>query len=143
MDQTLDIDAIVARRSEIAAEIERLHTEDGELEIAIRVIRRFGKEGRTNGTGVVPSKLGPPRPENTPSLIEMTETVLRDAIAAGSPGLKGLEIVAEIGKMYWPGVQGRQILPPIYKFVKSQRLQKDEQGIFSLASGLSNPTSSP
>jgi hypothetical protein len=120
------IEAILARRKEIAAELERLRLEDDELETAIRVLHRFGKGSNGDAT----SKLGPARPENTPSLFVMTETVLHDAIAVGKMGLKGREIVSEIGKKYWPGVQARQVLPLIYSFVKKGRLRKEKDGIF-------------
>jgi hypothetical protein len=128
MVKALDIETILARRREIAAEMERLHTEDNELEIAVRVVQRFG-DGPAKGNGAE-NKLGPPRPENTPPLFEMTENVLRGAIEAGKPGLKGQEIVAHIGKTYWPGVVARQILPPIYGFAKKGRLHKNKDGIF-------------
>ncbi len=130
MKSDSEIDAILARRKDIAAEMERLRTEDNELEIAVRVYRRYASPKAEAGNGAVPSTLGPPRPEGVPSLFEMTETVLREAIAAGKPGLKGHEIVTEIGKKYWPRVEGRQILPPIYAFTKKGRLVKNKDGIF-------------
>jgi len=129
MVKSLDIDAILARRQEIAAEMERLRTEDSELEIAVRVAQRFGGSGSTAANGS-DNKLGPPRPENTPPLFEMAENVLESAISAGKPGLKGKEIVAHIGKAYWPGVRAEQILPPIYGFAKKGRLQKNKDGFF-------------
>jgi hypothetical protein len=128
MNQDPKIDAMLKRRKEIAANIELLRAEDSEIEGALRVFNRFGKpiaiEGQTSG------KLGPPRPGGTPTLFDMTETVIKDAIKAGKPGLKGREIVAEIGKRYWPGVRPQQILPPIYMFVKNKRLKKGENGVF-------------
>jgi hypothetical protein len=128
MVKTLDIEAILTRRQQIAAEIERLRTEDNELEIAVRVAQRFSG-GSTTGNGAE-IKLGPPRPENTPPLFEMTESVLRSAIDAGKTGLKGKEIVVAIGKAYWPGVRAGQILPPIYGFAKKGRLDKNKDGVF-------------
>jgi len=124
-----EINAILARRKEISDEIERLQTEDKELEIAIRILRRYESLAATNGAGPAPI-LGPPRPEGTPTLFEMTVEVLREAIADGKPGLTGQEIVAAIGEKYWPGLQGRQVFPPIYGFVKNKRLQKSKDGVF-------------
>jgi hypothetical protein len=123
-----EIDGILQRRKAIAAEIDRLKAEDSELETALRVLGRFGKA--IPASDGVTWKLGPPRPGGTPSLFDMTETVIKDAIKAGKPGLKGREIVAEIGKRYWPGVKPQQILPPIYSFVKNKRLKKGDNGIF-------------
>ena len=128
MKPDFEIEGILQRREAIAAEIERLRAEDTELDVALRVLSRFGKVPR--GADGQPSKLGPPRPEGTPSLFEMTDVVLKEAIAGGKPGLKGREIVAEIGKKYWPGVKPEQILPPIYGFVKGKRLRKGLDGIF-------------
>jgi hypothetical protein len=134
MNQPIDIDAILARRQQIASEIERLTAEDKELEIAIRVAERFGKR-KANGAAHAAqseegSRLGPPRPPGTPPLLEMANTVLKEAIAAGKSGLKGNELVAAIGDRFWPGVQARQIMPPIYHFAKVKRLKKGDNGIF-------------
>lgn len=131
MSTPFDLQAIIDRRRVIASEIERLTAEDKELEIAVRVGERFGKS--TVNDAAQPeggAKLGPPRPDGAPSLFEMTDTVLREAVAAGKPGLKGSELVTAIGKQFWPGVQARQIMPPIYGFVKNKRLKKGDNGIF-------------
>src|SRR5882724_997352 len=111
MTDKFDIQAVKARRETIAKELERLTAEDRELEAAVRVFERFSP--RPNGKGAT-GKLGPPRPEGTPSLFDMTVTVLRDAISTGKSGLRNREIVKAIGDKYWPGVQPRQVLPPIY-----------------------------
>ena len=131
METELGISAILARRKEISAEMERLRVEDGDLEIAIRIFNRYAssKAAEMNGAGQSTS-LGPPRPEGIPPLFNMTETVIRDAVAGGKSGLRGQEIVYEIGKKFWPGVQGRQILPPIYAFAKKGRLHKTKDGVF-------------
>jgi len=123
-----DLKGIQERRRKIAEEVARLQAEDKELEIALRVFGRYASKGE-NGERE-PDRLGPPRPEGTPSLFEMTDTVIKAAIAAGKPGLTGREIVAEIGKRYWPGVKPAQILPPIYGFTKRGRLRKNSNGIF-------------
>jgi hypothetical protein len=126
-----EIDAVLARRQEIAAQIEQLRAEDAELEVAIRVLKRFSKIAKTgNGQASLTPKLGPPRPDGTPPLFDMVEKVLLDAISSGKPGLRGQEIVTEIGRKYWPGVQGRQILPPIYQFAKNDRIHKSKDGVF-------------
>ena len=60
----------------------------------------------------------------------MTEAVIRDAVTGGKPGLTGHEIVAAIGKRYWPGVKGQQILPAIYyDFAKIQGRLVKIQGV--------------
>lgn len=131
-----EIGAINARKQEIAEAIAALQAEDAELDITLRVLARFGGlfpaevPASANGSDPPKPKLGPPRPEGTPSLFEMTVDVLREAIAGGKHGLKGKEIVAEIGRKYWPGVQPDQVLPPIYGFVGKKRLKKNTEGIF-------------
>jgi hypothetical protein len=126
-----ELDAMLNRRKEIASAVEKLKAEDSEIENALRVFSRYGKlPTGSNGTGERAGKLGPPRPDGTPSLFDMTETVIKDAIKGGKSGLKGREIVAEIGKRYWPGVKPQQVLPPIYGFVKNKRLKKGDNGIF-------------
>ena len=129
--ETADIQKIQVRLREINAQMEKLRSEAEELETAVRVFKRFAG---ANGAGGEP-KLGPARPEGLPSLFEMTESVLRDAFAMGTPGFTGYtgaEIVAAISKRYWPGVKGQQILPSIYQFAKHGRLIKTKDGVFRL-----------
>jgi hypothetical protein len=128
MTQESEVRAIQARQKEIAEEIDRLRTEADELAIALRVLGRFSNI-TLQANGVAP-KLGPPRPAGTPSLFEMAESVIREAVVAGKSGLKGQEIVAAIGRKFWPGVQSKQVLPPIYQFAKKGRLHKTNKGIF-------------
>jgi len=124
----MDLQKILVRQREIAAQMEKLRAEAEELETAVKVFKRFaGPEDKPEGP-----KLGPPRPEDIPSLFEMTESVIRDAMGGGKPGLTGKEIVAAIGRRYWPGVNGPQILPSIYKFAKEDRLTKTNNGVFKL-----------
>jgi hypothetical protein len=130
-----DLHTIQVRQREIAAEIERLRAEAAELEIALRVFERFSNppSKANGGRSRAGAKSGASRPEGVPSLFEMTETVIHDAIEAGKPGLKSREIVAAIGNRYWPGVTPSQVLPPIYAFAKKGRLLKTKDGIFSLS----------
>lgn len=124
----VDIQKIQTRLREITAQIEKLRSEAAELETAVRVFKDFcGNRAAPEGP-----KLGPARPEGLPSLFEMTESVIRDAINSGKSGLTGAEIVVAIGKRYWPGVKGPQILPSIYQFTRGDhpRLVKTKDGIF-------------
>ncbi len=132
MISTDETHAIQARKREIAEAIAELQAEDKELDIALKVKARFSglQPPPQNGHDPAKPKLGPPRPEGTPSLFDMTVDVLREAIANGKSGLKGREIVNEIGKKYWPGVQPEQVLPPIYGFVGKKRLRKNADGVF-------------
>lgn len=116
-----EIDAIQDRQREIQDEITRLQQEADELLVGLRVIRRFSPS-----KGEPDSKLGPPRPKGTPTLFEMVETV----ISKVDGGLIGREIVEEVGKNFWPGVQGPQILPSVYGFAKRGRLKKTKTGRF-------------
>jgi hypothetical protein len=133
--ETADIQKIQARLREINAQLEKLRAEAEELETAVRVFKRFtGANGAAGGP-----KLGPARPEGLPSLFKMAESVIRDAVTAGKPGLTGAEIVAAIGKRYWPGLKGQQILPSIYGFAKNHRLTKTDSGIFKLPKERGSP----
>lgn len=114
------IEAMIARQQEIVNEIERLTKESDELGVALRVIRRF-----KTSCDSAESKLGPPRPEGTPTVFEMAEAVIKASEERRGKGLLGREIVDEIGKEYWPGVKGPQILPSVYQFAKKGRLVKN------------------
>jgi hypothetical protein len=124
MSNKSESEAIEARLREIAEKKALLEREEEELELALRVIKRFSPSN-----GVAP-KLGPARPEGGPTLFEMTETVLAQAEAKGKPGLKGREIVAEIGRQFWPGVKPAQVLPQVYGYAKKDRLKKTAAGLF-------------
>jgi hypothetical protein len=128
MPLELDLDAVLARRREIADEMGKLSAEDADLEVVVRVAKRFGN-GMENGAAGS-NKLGPARPDGTPSLFDMTEAVIGEAMKHGKDGLNAQEIVAAIGKKYWPGVKGAQILPSVYGFAKQGRLKKNAKGLF-------------
>ena len=136
---TLSSSKIENRRREIAAEIERLQTEDKELEIVLRVIHRFDPDtGRIVGSGVVtkqdtPSdekepKLGPRRPSGCPTNFEMVDMILAGAEKEGTEGLSLPEITSEIRKRYWPGLKDAQVAAPIYAFVRNGRFRKLTNG---------------
>lgn len=128
MDSGYDVEALLERHREITKEIDRLVKERDELDLAVRVLKRFAISREASEP-----KLGPPRPEGTPTLFEMTEKVLREARQDSSLlGLTAREIVEEIGRQYWPGVQSAQMLPQIYQFAKKGRLLKTPDGIFFL-----------
>jgi hypothetical protein len=125
MDKGYDIEAMLERQREIAAEMERLANEKEELDVAVRVLQRYV----ISETSTEP-KLGPPRPEGTPTLFEMTKFVVRNAQLSGKDGLNAKEIVEEIRRAYWPGVKPVQILPQIYQFAKKGRMRKTSDGLF-------------
>ena len=143
MSKDFDISAIRERMAQnrkeatkLADKLSVLDQEHSEMETALRVLERFGASLTASGVHedaadrMDHGKLGPRRPEGTPTLHEMTVEVLRDAISKGKPGLPIKDIVTEIGNKYWPGVQPEQVTAPIYSFVKKGRLKKTEGGIF-------------
>lgn len=133
MSRIVDIAAIEKRRREIVEEIDRLKREMEELDMALRVISRFeAKDVEESAPEPVAAKLGPVRPDGIPTNYDMAEVILRDAVNAGRRGLTAAEMVEEIGRRWWPGVQGPQILPIMYQFAKRGRLLKGEDGFFSI-----------
>ena len=125
MAKEYDVDAMLTRQREIVAEIERLTKENDDLDVAMRVIRRF-----ETSSGSTKGKLGPARPDGTPSLYEMTVAVIKASEDRSGRGLLGREIVDEIGREFWPGVKGPQITPSIYQYAKKGRLVKNSNGRF-------------
>lgn len=138
MGKEYDVDAMLARQREIADEIERLTKESDELDVALRVIRRF-----ETASGVTEGKHGPARPEDTPTLYEMTVAVIEASESRSGRGLLIREIVREIGREFWPGVNGPQITPSIYGYVKNGRLLKNNNGRFHTAKKDKAPTGEP
>jgi hypothetical protein len=145
------IELIQSRQREIADELARLQKEQDELDIAMRVLSRLA--GQLPKPRVVPvtarrarkpppppppppssarktRKLGPPRPAGIPSNFELVEMILKSSEREGKNGLTAREIVEQIGKRYWPGVKGPQVLSFIYKFAKDDRIHKTSAGKF-------------
>jgi len=127
MKNSPDIDAISARKQEIEDKIAILRKEADELDVALRVFQRFAEPEVTEDDK---TKLGPPRPAGIPTLFDMTYQVIREAEQQGKKGLAAKEIVDEIGRRYWPGVQGAQILAPVYQMAKKGRFKKLSNGLF-------------
>jgi hypothetical protein len=146
----LDSQTIENRLREIADELARLQKEQDELDIAMRVLKRLvgqsSKPRAEPGTArqvrrpppppKPPSsarknrKLGPARPRGLPSNFEIVEMILKSSEREGKNGLTAREIVEQIGKRYWPGVKGPQVLSFIYKFAKDDRIHKTSAGKF-------------
>lgn len=137
MIQIVNLQDLEDRKREIRAEIERLQAEFEEIEGAIRVASRFASPKLVKESPAEPklessTKLGPQRPSGIPTNFEMAQITIRDAVMRGKPGLTASEIVDEIAKRWWPGLQGPQILPIIYQLAKRGRLNKGEDGYFRL-----------
>lgn len=130
MTTNLNIQAIESRKQEIDEAIAKLQEEARELDVALAVFRRFSPKPSDEKTVNDDSKLGPPRPNNIPTLYEMAYTVIRDAEQRGRKGLSGKEVVDAIATQYWPGLQGPQITPSLYGFAKKGRLKKTSDGLF-------------
>jgi hypothetical protein len=138
------IELIQSRQREIADELARLQKEQDELDIAMRVLNRLVSKPRAvpviarrvRKPPPPPSsarkirKLGPPRPPGIPSNFELVEMILKSSEREGKNGLTAREIVEQIGKRYWPGVKGPQVLSFIYKFAKDDRIHKTSSGKF-------------
>jgi hypothetical protein len=126
--------AIEKRLKEISETISSLQAEADELNVALRVFEKYFQQGpskkRNAATFDASAKMGPPRPSGIPTNFEMTEMVIKSAEKEGKNGLTASEIVEQIGKRYWPGIVGAQILPMIYKFAKEGRLRKTPNGKF-------------
>jgi hypothetical protein len=146
------IELIESRQREIADELGRLQKEQDELDIAMRVLNRLaGQLPTARGAPVTTRqvrnpppppplrppksagkirKLGPPRPAGIPSNFELVEMILKSSEREGKNGLTAREIVEQIGKRYWPGVKGPQVLSFIYKFATDDRIHKTAAGKF-------------
>jgi hypothetical protein len=128
---TVDPAKIAARRQEIGEEIARLQREADELDIVLKVLPRLAlEEVQENIAEDILDPSLSPRPSGTPTNFEMVELVLLSAEKEGRDGLTASEIVEEIGRRYWPGLIGKQILPSIYQFAKKGRFKKTPSGKF-------------
>ena len=135
MKIVFDTNELLVKRQELEARIAELQQEMRDLDTAMRVFESLNREDKPSNeavetTAADDNKLGPARPHGIPTLFQMTYEVIREAEQQGKPGLTGAAIVEEIGKRYWPGVKGQQILPSVYGFAKFERLEKTDDGLF-------------
>jgi len=131
MAHQLDSAAIEKRLHEIGESISALQAEADELTVALRVFEKYSAPGTLKKkVDIANPKMGPARPTGIPTNFEMTDMVIKSAERDGKNGLTANEIVEQIGKRYWPGVVGAQILPMIYKFAKDGRIRKTASGKF-------------
>ncbi|TAV14735.1 hypothetical protein [Rhizobium ruizarguesonis] len=141
MKSELTIEAIQARKKEIDREIIALREEADQLDVALKVFKRFAAPTVSKPSDD-DNKLGPARPAGVPTLYEMTYTVIRDAESRGKPGLTGREIIDAVAQQYWPGLKRQQVLPSIYTFAKQGRLNKGIDGRFRTPVALKNDSAS-
>jgi hypothetical protein len=133
MSPHIDPHAIEKRQSEIRDNIANLEKEAAELDIALRVFKRFSvPEAAAENNGADVAKLGPRRPPGIPSNFQMAELILKDAEREGKTGLTAKEIVEKISARYWPGVADAQIMPAIYGFGRDGRIRKTASGKFKV-----------
>jgi hypothetical protein len=120
------LQAIEARRRELADEIAKIQAEDEELAVAERVLRRLaGTEGAKASVSI-----GAPRPSGAPKTFEMVDMVLASAEKEGKDGLHTPELVEAIRKRYWPGLVAQQIMPMVYQMARDGRFHKTPGGKF-------------
>ena len=126
MTENDTLQALEARRREIAAQIAKLQAEEDELAVAERVLRRLA------GTAGVktPVPIGAARPSGAPTTFEMADMVLASAEKEGKSGLFAGELVEAIRNRYWPGLVSQQIMPMIYQMARDGRLHKTPDGKF-------------
>lgn len=68
-----------------------------------------------------------PRPEGIPTTFGMIRDVLEE-----KPGLTAREVVAEMAKRWWPGLQFKTIGPDISTAVSKGRVNRDADGVLTL-----------
>jgi len=123
------------RLKAIDEQIEALTKERHEVMGAVEVFNRYVQPQEANKVVVAKaarkSAAGAPRPENIPTIWEMTEEVLKSS-PNGTMTID--EIVCDIAETWWPGVVKPQIAPTIYNFAKPTdgRLDKPSKGTFRL-----------
>lgn len=138
MANIVNTQVLTDRLAKIGKEREALNAEEARIKSALEVFNEYAASaaGKAQPEIVPPvieeeeRRLGPARPAGTPTLFNMAYQVIADAEQRGEPGLSGQGIVDSIGKLYWPGVKGPQVLPSIYGFAKHGRLRKSEDGLF-------------
>jgi hypothetical protein len=118
------LQAIEAKRREIAAQIAKLQADDEELAIAERVLRRL------SGAEKDAVSIGTARPSGAPTTFEMADMVLASAEKEGKDGLFASELVEAIRSRYWPGLVSQQIMPMIYQMARAGRFHKTATGKF-------------
>lgn len=122
-----DIENMRARHKRLNDQIAQLQKEADDLAIALRVIDKFSEKPPDKGKAKAPSKPGlTARPKGTPTTFEMVEMILTSAAKEGKETITTRELMDQIRAKYWPGVKNGQILPSIFGFAKTGRLQRKD-----------------
>lgn len=122
-----EINPAILRKREISEIRSALDREEAEIDAALAILQRYTG---SKPQGVVVNKLladdkpTVPRPDGVPVLWEMVVAALTPHTQHG--GLKSGQIVDFIGEKYWPGVQGKQIIPSLYRFLNEGRLSRKD-----------------
>lgn len=134
------ISRIEARKRKLAEEMDRLDQEMEKLNTAVEVILSLEREDRDGGADApeakepqtaadeAVTKLGPPRPNGCPTNFEMVDAILASAEKEGKDGLRVPDVIEEMRRRYWPGLQDVQVSAPIYAFVRKGRFRKTASG---------------
>lgn len=136
--------AIRREIEELASQINALEEERAEIENALNVLKRYTGFGANKADAPQHADVAPlphgvpgaPRPDNIPTIWEMTRSVLKDS-PIGT--LHVDDIVSQIALRWWPGLSKSQIGPSLYGFAKDGRLERKGTGMFKLCSNETEP----
>ena len=117
-----------ARATKIAREKDDLDRQASAIDTTLETLAKvYGVEVEVevDGEEVKPPKHGvSTKPENTPTMFGMVETVLLEHALWGADFLEGQVIYDEIRKRWWSTAPRNSVIPSLYRFEKEGRLVK-------------------
>ena len=112
-----------SRAAKIAREKDDLDREASAIDTTLETLAKvYGVE--VEGDDVKPKQGVSTKPENTPTMFGMVETVLLEHALWGDDFLEGQVIYDEIRKRWWPDAPRNSVIPSLYRFEKEGRLVK-------------------
>lgn len=122
--------AVSSRLTEIDAEREALRAEYGELDIAIRVLRRFDAPGSPPVSEAFPPSLAiVPTGEHPQTVPAMILAALKSATSSGITPSEAIEFIRA---QYRPDVDPNHVRPAIWRMWKDNRVAKDGDRYYHL-----------
>ncbi|MDO9587650.1 MAG: hypothetical protein Q8R45_08690 [Brevundimonas sp.] len=112
-----------SRAAKIAREKDDLDREASAIDTTLETLAKvYGVE--VDGEDVKPKHGVSTKPENTPTMFGMVETVLLEHALWGDDFLEGQVIYDEIRKRWWSDAPRNSVIPSLYRFEKEGRLVK-------------------
>ena len=112
------------RAAKIAREKSELDSEAAAIDTTLDTLTKvYGLEVEDDAARPAKQSVST-KPDNTPTMFDMVETILVESSMWGHDFMEGQAIYDEIRKRWWPDAPRNSVIPSLYRFEKEGRLVK-------------------